>query len=111
MEIKHVSKTFQEFCNAISLHGYSYIQDTNSWILKFFWLMTVGIFTAVSIHLISTNVKHYMESNLITTIDTSTASVSVSHIIINSNSKGVKEVLTVTLQDLKPTIVLCWLFS
>ena len=68
---------FKEFCTSTSLHGYSYLHNVNSIILKFIWAIVILIMTGTAILLSIHNTKDYLRSRLQTNIESSTAPLKV----------------------------------
>ena len=67
-----------EFCESTSLHGYSYIANGNSVALKIFWSTIIVCLTGIGIKFLIVNTQDYMESRLVTGIDSSSAPLNVS---------------------------------
>ena len=72
------AKVFKEFCESTSLHGYPYLFVTTSVILKVIWIIIIVLFTCVGIGFVVSNTKEFLSSNIVTTIDTSSAPLTVS---------------------------------
>ena len=68
---------FQSFSSQTSLHGYTYIENTNSICLKFLWSIVILGMTVVSGVFFTLNTTQYFDSGITTTINTSTASLEV----------------------------------
>ena len=75
---KGFEETFHKFCNSISLHGYGYLSSANNFVLKIFWLISIVALTCIAAVLFIKNTENYFKSGIITTIETSTASLDVS---------------------------------
>ena len=71
-----------EFCESTSLHGYSYIANGNSVALKIFWSTIIVCLTAIGIKFLIVNTQDYMESRLVTGIDSSSAPLNVSYFFL-----------------------------
>ena len=75
--IKGAAKIFQEFCESSSLHGYPYLYITKSIVLKFLWSIVIIALTCIGIGFVITNTEEYLSSTMITTIEPSSANLSV----------------------------------
>ena len=73
-----LSQIPRKFCESTSLHGYSYIANTNLIILKIIWSVVILCFTAIGVMFLVDNTHEYMESRLVTSIESSSASLEVS---------------------------------
>ena len=71
-------KVVVEFCESTSLHGYGYLQYSNSFSLKIFWIFVILSMTGISIAFFVTNTQQYFNARIITNIESSTNSLSVS---------------------------------
>ena len=76
--IQGSASTFKEFCDSTSLHGYPYIFKTNSIIIKLIWGLVILTLTAIAASFIILNTDEFLHSNVVTTIETSAASLDVS---------------------------------
>ena len=72
------AKVFKDFCESTSLHGYPYLFIANSIILRILWIIIIIAFTCVGIGFLISNTDDYLSSNIVTTIDTSSAPLTVS---------------------------------
>lgn len=72
------AKVFKDFCESTSLHGYPYLFIANSIILKILWIIVIIAFTCIGIGFLISNTDDYLSSNIVTTIDTSSAPLTVS---------------------------------
>ena len=88
-------RVFQEFCESISLHGYSYLSNANSILSKFFWFLVILVMTSLGIFLLVKNTTEYLNAGIVTTIQSSSSDLKVSikliflivfHYILFSNS-------------------------
>ena len=77
-----------EFCESTSLHGYSYIANVNSVTLKIFWSIIIVCLTGIGIKFLIVNTQDYMESRLVTGIDSSSAPLNVSYFFLNLSLGG-----------------------
>ena len=71
-------KIFKDFCQSTSLHGYSYLYNTNSVALRIAWVFVILIMTYLGITFVVNNTNAYFKSSIVTSIETSSASLSVS---------------------------------
>ena len=71
-------RVFQEFCESISLHGYSYLSNANSIFSKFFWFLVILVMTSSGIFLIVENTTEYLNAGIVTTIQSSSSDLKVS---------------------------------
>ena len=75
------AKVFKEFCESTSLHGYTYLYIAESIVMKIVWIIVILSMTALGIGFIVSNTNEYMNARIVTTIDTSTASLNVRTIV------------------------------
>ena len=68
---------FNDFSVATSLHGYTYLQSVNSMILKVIWILVILIMTGLGVTFVAINTDEYFKSRITTTIESSTADLSV----------------------------------
>ena len=68
---------FKGFCESTSLHGYSYLYNANSIILKILWVIVILILTGIGIKFCITNTDEYLKARLVTNIESSTAPLEV----------------------------------
>ena len=80
------AKVFQDFCESTSLHGYPYLFVTTSVILKIIWIIVIIVFTFFGIGFLISNTNHYLSSNIVTTIDTSSAPLNVSQLMLKGTN-------------------------
>ena len=77
--IQEIIKTFDEFCNSTSLDGYAYLRHTSgSLIWKVIWILVILAANGLAISFVATNTSHYLKSDLITNIESSTEPLNVS---------------------------------
>ena len=71
-------KVLNDFCESTSLHGYSYLINTNSFGLKLVWFLVILTMTGLGIAFLSINTNQYFKARLVTNIESSGANLSVS---------------------------------
>ena len=76
-------KVLKDFCDSTSLHGYSYLYNSNSIAARMLWFLVILITAIFAVLLTFKNTKEFLESKIITSIETSSASVNVSNPIIS----------------------------
>ena len=69
---------FYDFCRSTSLHGYSYIVNNNSMVLKIAWIFVTLALTGLGIFFLSINTMEFFEANMTTNIESSSEPLSVS---------------------------------
>ena len=79
-----ITKRFHELINEInnfyqstSLHGYAYISNSNSLILKIIWGVIILIMTCLGFQFLAMNTNEYLKSRIITRIESTTTSLEV----------------------------------
>ena len=72
-----MARVFQQFCGSTSLHGYPYLYIVNNVILKIVWILVIVLFTGIGIGFLISNTKEYINSRLVTTIESSSAPLDV----------------------------------
>ena len=60
---------FKEFCASTSLHGYSYLYNANSIILKIVWAFVILTATGLGAMFLTKQTKEYLSGTVITTIE------------------------------------------
>ena len=70
-------QVFCEFCESTSLHGYSYLQMGNSWIIKLLWVGGILSMIGLGARFLYQNTSDYLSSTLVTSIESSTAPLKV----------------------------------
>ena len=75
---KDGKRVVQEFCESTSLHGYSYLKNSNSIFVKFFWFLVIMAMTSSGILLLVENTIEYLNANIVTTIQSSSSDLKVS---------------------------------
>ena len=73
-----IGNIIQDFCQSTSLHGYSYLYGNNRLAVNFSWLFVILAMTGLGILFIVLNTQQFLEARIETTIETSTAPLSVS---------------------------------
>ena len=73
-------KILKDFCESTSLHGYSYLYIATSIFMKVLWVFVIVAMTALGIVFVVINTNDYLEANIVTTIESSTAPLEVSFI-------------------------------
>ena len=73
-------KVLKDFCESTSLHGYGYIHNNDSIVLKLFWLFVIISMTGIGILLLVQNTIEFLEYGIYTTTETSSAPLSVSNV-------------------------------
>ena len=79
------AKIFKDFCESTSLHGYSYLYIAQSKFLKILWVIVLLTMTSLGIKFLVDNTMDYIEADVVTTIKSFTANLSVSIIIYKNN--------------------------
>ena len=75
---KQTRFTFKEFCNNTTLHGYNHLYIIDSFIIKIFWIIAIIAMTGVSIGFLVDNTNEYVNSRLVTNVESYAADLSVS---------------------------------
>ena len=75
-------KVLKDFCESTSLHGYGYIYNNDSIVLKLFWLFVIFSMTGLGILLLVQNTIEFLEHEIYTTTETSSAPISVSNLSV-----------------------------
>ena len=70
---------FSEFCQQTSLHGWHHIHRIKSWPGRFVWLSIVLASLGVASVFLITAAKDFTTRAVVTTIETTTASLQVNH--------------------------------
>ena len=71
-------RLFGDFCESTSLHGYSYLYNSDSLILKLFWLIVILSMSTTAIFFLASNAKEYFDAKIQTSTEYSSAPVNVS---------------------------------
>ena len=72
------AKVFKEFCESTSLHGFPYLFIADSIILRIIWVIVILGFTCLGGYFLVANTNDYLSSGIVTTIESSSASLDVS---------------------------------
>ena len=75
----HLSKVLKDFCDSTSLHGYGYLYNVDSILMKLVWGFVILTMAGLGLFFFVKHTKEYHDSTIITTIETSSASLDVSH--------------------------------
>ena len=67
------------FCESTSLHGFSFLSMANGVFTKLVWILAIISMTVVGAVLLLKNTNDFMNSRLVTNIESSTAPLSVSN--------------------------------
>ena len=78
MSKSNTRKVLKDFCESTSLHGYGYIYNNDSIVLKLFWLFVIFSMTGLGILLLIQNTIEFLQHEIYTTTETSSASIGVS---------------------------------
>ena len=74
-----IRKIFKDFCESTSLHGYSYLYTTQTSGMKLAWMFMILVMSGLGFSFLASNTKAYFKARLVTTIESSTADLSVSN--------------------------------
>ena len=77
-----IREVFNEFCESTSLHGYTYWYNADSIILKVAWAFAILAATCIGAMFLANQTKEYLDGEILTTIETSTAPLDVSMYIL-----------------------------
>ena len=72
------TKILKDFCESTSLHGYSYLYITDSFIAKLFWVIVIVIATSCGVGFLVSNTKAFMKATIVTNLETNHQDLSVS---------------------------------
>ena len=72
-----LTKIFNDFSVATSLHGYGYLHSVNSMILKVVWILVITIMTGLGITFVAINTDEYFKARISINTESSTADLSV----------------------------------
>ena len=76
-----MQRNFEEFCSSISLHGYAYLVIVKPLIGKIIWSLIVTAMSILGATFLVINTQEFIDSGMITTIESSTASVEVNDLV------------------------------
>ena len=74
----HGAKVLNDFCESTSLHGWNYLNCTSNMVLKVIWVIGILGMTGLATYLLMKNTDEFLKSDVITTIESSTAPLGVS---------------------------------
>ena len=72
------AKIIEEFCDLTSLHGFSFLNKANTIAVKLVWISAIIGMMGVGTQFLVNNTSAYINSRLVTNIESSTANLSVS---------------------------------
>ena len=72
----------KDFCQSTTLHGYSYLSNTESIIAKILWGIVIFVATGLGIAFLVSNTKAYMKATIVTNIESETFPLDVSNTLI-----------------------------
>ena len=80
----------KQFCELSSFHGIAFLFNAATVLQRSFWILSIICLTSVGIYLIISNTESYVNSRIVTNIDSNTAKLTVSkltcqHIIPQTN--------------------------
>ena len=75
---RQTGKIIEEFCELTSLHGFSFLNKANYTAVKLIWISAIIGMMGVGTVFLVNNTEAYMNSRLVTNIESSTANLSVS---------------------------------
>ena len=78
----HRVRILKDFCESTSLHGFNYLSNGTSIAQKVFWVIVITIMTVMGISLLVQNTGDFCNSRIVTTINSSSAPLDVSMILI-----------------------------
>ena len=78
----HRVRILKDFCDSTSLHGYNYLSNSTSIAQKVFWVIVITTMTVTGIALLVQNTGDFCNSRIVTTINSSSAPLDVSMILI-----------------------------
>ena len=78
----HRVRVLKDFCESTSLHGFNYLSNGTSIAQKVFWVIIITIMTVMGISLLVQNTGDFCNSRIVTTINSSSAPLDVSMILI-----------------------------
>ena len=72
------TKILKDFCESTSLHGYSYLFITDSIVSKIIWVIVIVTMTGLGIGFLVSNTNDYLDSRIVTDMQSSSKDLSVS---------------------------------
>ena len=73
-------RVFRQYCESTSMHGYPYLYINDNKALKIAWILVIFLFTGIGIGFLIVNTKEYINSRLVTTIESSSATLDVNNL-------------------------------
>ena len=77
MSRSNASNVFKEFCSSTSLHGYSYLNNADSFVSKIAWVFVILTATGFGIMFLTFQTKAYLAGTVLTSIETFSAPLKV----------------------------------
>ena len=84
-----ITKNFHELINEVnnfyqstSLHGYAYISNSSSLILKIIWGVIISVMTCLGLQFLAMNTDEYLKSRITTSIESTTTSLEVKKVVL-----------------------------
>ena len=74
---EEITDILVDFCKNTSLHGYQYLVSPRKLVVKICWIISVFTVSCISIALFIKNTNAFLESGIVTTIETSAGSLDV----------------------------------
>ena len=71
-------KIIEKFCESTSLHGFSFLHKANTVAVKLIWILALISVMGVGTFFLVENTQTYINSRLVTNIESSTSNLSVS---------------------------------
>ena len=71
-------KMIEEFCELTSLHGFSFMYKAKNITVKMIWIIAIISVIGIGVFFLIGNTEAYIQSRLVTNIESSTANLSVS---------------------------------
>ena len=78
----HKVRILKDFCESTSLHGFNYLSNGTCIAQKIFWVIVITTMTVMGISLLVQNTGDFCNSRIVTTINSSSAPLDVSMILI-----------------------------
>ena len=73
-------RVFHQYCESTSMHGYPYLYISDNVALRIAWILVIFLFTGIGIGFLIANTKEYINSRLVTTIESSSAPLDVNNL-------------------------------
>ena len=74
----NTKKILKKFCESTSLHGFSFLSKANTVAVKLIWILALISVMGVGMFFLIENTQTYINSRLVTNIESSTSNLSVS---------------------------------